>query len=116
MKNITSSQPVKHVWSVFCIVGAYGEKTERIATVCSQIVAYHIALKNQLEQNGQCYVAWTHTKETPDTRLRLLHKNIKPLDPIFFVKPQIWTKSTPIDHCPMCSVGVPDCLSELQLR
>lgn len=114
MKYLATSRPVKHVWSVFCIVGAYGEKTERIATVCSQTIAYHIALKNQLEQNGECYVAWTHLKETPDARLRLLHKKIKELDPIFFVKPQLWSQSTRIDHCPVCSVGVPDCLSKMR--
>lgn len=114
MKYITTSHPVKHVWSVFCIVGTYGEKTERIATVCSQMIAYHVALKHQFEQNGQCYVAWTHTREAPDVRLRLLHEKIGPIDPIFFVKPQVWTPSTRVDHCQLCPVGVPDCLSPLR--
>jgi hypothetical protein len=114
MKYLTTSRSTGYVWSVFCIIGTYGEKTQRIATVCSKNVAYHIALKHQLEESGQCYIAWTHKKEAPDVRLRLLHKNSKSIDPIFFVKSQILEPSTRLDRCPMCSVGGSECLTQLR--
>ncbi len=107
----------RYVWSVFSTVVGMSDKGTRITTVCSQVIANHIALQHQLADQKKCYVSWTHTKETPEQALVCLHDEIlankatRVVQPIYFVREHILCNNMPVTQCTMCRVGIPDCLT-----
>jgi hypothetical protein len=107
----------RYVWSVFSTIVGMSDKGTRITTVCSKIIAQHIALQHQLADQKQCYVAWAHTKETPEQTLTRIHDDIlacketRSVKPIYFVREHALCNDTRLTQCTMCMTGVPDCLT-----
>ena len=107
----------RYVWSVFSTVVGMSDKGTRITTVCSQVIANHIALQHQLVDQKKCYVSWTNTKEVPEETLARMHDEIlankatRVVQPIYFVREHMLCNDMPVTQCTMCRVGVPDCLT-----
>ena len=107
----------RYVWSVFSTVVGMSDKGTHITTVCSRVIANHIALQHQLVDQKKCYMSWQNTKELPEDALARMHdeilavKETRTIQPIYFVREHILCSDMQITPCTMCMVGVPDCLT-----
>jgi hypothetical protein len=107
----------RYVWSVFANIAGMSDKGTRITTVCSRVIANHIALQHQLADQNKCYVSWQNKRELPEDTLAKMHDEIlavkerRAVEPIYFVRKHILCNDAQVTLCTMCMVGVPECLT-----
>ena len=109
------------MWNVFCIVGGY-DKGLHIGSYCMKYKAYEVALAKQLKLQDKCYISWTHEKEYPENKLKLIHNEIMNnntlccVEPIYFVRPNVWDYNSNNNNstCSTCKEGKHRCLRKVQ--